>query len=153
MKLPILAIATFLCAPSSLLIANDKLDDRSVIFSGQPARDIFQQHSRSASDPSEGLWTPTPEQVNALLERLPKFFTGASLALGGPLDSYLKQFAGFHRNGRRMIYLNALGSRYGRGELWRTKAMVAFHGYPSFWGIEYDVESHEFANFAYNNPF
>ncbi len=33
MKLPILAIATFLCAPSSLLIANDKLDDRSVTWS------------------------------------------------------------------------------------------------------------------------
>jgi len=83
----------------------------------------------------------------------------------GKLASYLRQYVGFTRQGRKLIYLNAFSARVvdvfceedvkpaQEGDCrshWRREAVGVCDGGDDFWGVEYDPESKTFSSLAFN---
>lgn len=67
------------------------------------------------------------------------------------LATFLRQYAGFTRGGRRMIYLNAFGLR--DDPKWKSRAVVVCDGGPSFFGAVYDVQARRWSELSFNGPY
>jgi hypothetical protein len=77
------------------------------------------------------------------------------------LRTYLRQYLGIERGGRRRIYVNLLGGElfsparraaHGRAveHAWRSTAFVMCDGGPDFLGVEYDIASRQFTRIDFN---
>lgn len=135
---------------STPLAAEETLDDHSVILFGPDCQRIFDQMSRSAPSAKEGVWTPTPEQVNALWKVMPDLVAGPPKLLYYPLDGFHRQYVGFVREGHQFIYLNAFPMRFNFDRYWRKHPIIVGDGGSHYFGVEYDVERSQILNFASN---
>lgn len=123
---------------------------RGVVLLGQVARPLFKQCSRQ-SPSANGYWNPTNGDIEKLELLWPKFMVPQArkmkLPMKMPLQNFYRQYAGFMRNGRRVIYINAF--QYPDAK-WKQQAVVVCDGGPSFFGVEFDVKSQQFTNLAFN---
>lgn len=95
--------------------------------------------------------------VLALERQLPEFLRSqpedsdaraADLWLKAP--SYLRQYVGFTRNGRRVVYANFFCFRSVSDRDWHVWPVVVDDGGPCFFQVEYDVESGRFSRLSVN---
>ena len=149
----ILALAS-LCASLALRAAPAQvraaLSARSTILRGASARPLFKQCSRS-SPAADGFWNPGARDVAPLEASFTSFWRAQKRpARTPPLARCYRQYAGFTRGGRRMIYLNALGTC---DDLqWKSRAVVVCDGGSSFFGAVYDVASRRWSTLSFNGP-
>lgn len=132
---------------------------------GETKAVLSHQCSRSAPEPGEPFWSPTPAQVEELDKRLPDYLRQQKQgAHAEHLSKYLRQYVGFTGKGRKLIYLNAFptemvdmlcrsGVKTGSGDCrnpWRTQGVFVCDGGDDFWGVEYDPESKAFSGLDFN---
>jgi hypothetical protein len=139
--------------------------DRWVIFSGAPSSDMRRQCSRDfPPDLVEG-WTPSPGDVKraetavdkAVAEALAKL-PAARRPQGQVL--YYRQYAGFMRNGRRVLYVNGLGktvvdqatAQRPQDMPWRTEVVMTCDGGAQYFGAVVDAESGAVDHVEFNGP-
>jgi len=135
--------------------------ERGAILSGEQARPVFAQCSRSAPRGAQPDWTPAAEEVARLEARLPAFIDGLGTeAPSRPVSQYRCQYVGFSRDGRRYVYANCFAHDYADGDprpeyrdAWLHAPVVVCDGGDAFFGVEYDVASGAFANYAANGPY
>ena len=127
----------------SCLSAKDSKPSNFVILSGESSKIVFQQCSRPSVTKVEKLWTPTENQIASFEKALENFVKDKSF-----LD-YNKQYAGFIREGKKYIYLNAL-KNYKNDDTWKKQASVVCDGGQSFFGAEYEVEKNAIIHFNCN---
>jgi hypothetical protein len=117
---------------------------------------LAKQCSRPGPPAFEGTWTPTPAQVAALRQQLPRLvgmkangccLVGARIkALAG----VRVQVVGLELAGsRRVLYLNGRNDSTA-GESWRTKAWTVCDGGDGFWGVVFDPATGAFSGLAFN---
>jgi hypothetical protein len=69
---------------------------------------------------------------------------------------YYRQYAGFVIGGRRVIYVNGVADSAVRSTNpnqpfdWRTQAVQICDGGTVTFGVEYDPQTRQFSNFAFN---
>jgi hypothetical protein len=123
-----------------------------VVLPKEHARTILGQCSRSA--PSyEGEWTPTKEQIDKLeanLDKLNKLVSNECCGNGkieGKASDYTRQYVGIISNGKKLIYINALGADL---KVSINSPAIVCDGGKSFWGAVYDPETGVFSQLAFN---
>jgi hypothetical protein len=108
--------------------------------------------AKEAPSGINGYWKVTPkimELVDAdLLVHLRK--TGLDKKLQFSAKLYVRQYAGFVRDGTRFIYVNAVLVEKGKPEALEAKkafprSCAAVSGY---WGIQYDTKAKQFLGFS-----
>ena len=131
------------------------LPDEAAILPQQSATGLLNQCSRGTPDADEGTWPPSPDDIAALERALPT----ALAAQGRPElaqapQGWKRQYVGIVRSGRRYIYGNFfpedVTQASGDPERWRREPVIVCDGGPSFFGIEYDVDSGRFTHFGFN---
>ena len=133
---------------------------------------FFAQCSRPAPQEKE-FWLPFPAQVEELEKELPAFLRqqGHAKEADG-LSGFLRQYVGFIRAGRKLIYLNAfpvylveadqkmcrerpelIPAEFCDPNFWRHHTYLVCDGGDDFWGLEYDPESKAFSTLKLNGGF
>jgi hypothetical protein len=129
--------------------------DTAVVFAADKAVELTEQCSRAVPAPVAGTWTPSDAQIAALEPALGALL-GEQLHAQWPNDrisasDYRRQYGGLIVGGRRIIYVNGFRPDDDNElDTWRTWPMAICDGGPVQFGVEYDVASGEFANFAFN---
>ena len=126
-------------------------------------RGLYRQCSRATPEHVDGEWTPTLADVAALERELPAFLAAVdteSVFYGRlrPLGSFIRQYGGFTRGGRRFIYASfslPLPEEVRRelgpdSAAWRRWPTQVCDGGSGFFGLEYDVDRHRFGELHVN---
>lgn len=142
-----------------------------VVISAEEAPHVFAQCSRLAPREKDGpFWAPSVAQIEELERGLPAYLRKQGHAKhAAELGTYLRQYVGFVRAGRKLIYLNAFSAemeetltrvcrempeRSGKPrcspDAWRREAMYVCDGGDSLWGLEYDPASKTFDHLDFN---
>ena len=137
------------------------------------AEHVYDWRCQQANDTVVSTWVPSADDVRALERSLPAFWaTQLHRRQPRPLDSYVRQYAGFVANGRKSICVNfvdistleadAYLYRHDRGlraalprgvcpeDYWRHMAIVATDGGVLYCGVAYDLASDSFMGLSCN---
>jgi hypothetical protein len=99
-----------------------------------------------------GYWKVPPKIVDAMDAELFAHLRKSGLDKRLPFAPklYLRQYAGFVRDGQRFVYVNAL--LVGRNDPMAEQAKKAFpascSGLDGYWGIQYDTQAKKFVGFS-----
>lgn len=117
---------------------------------------LFEQCSRAAPDFVATEYRPSPDDIISLEGKLP---AALERSLAGSGDSreqvefeptlYVRHYAAYKNAGRDMIYGSfapLFGSQFDRG----AEPVMICDGGPIFFGVEYDVASHEITRISFN---
>lgn len=104
-----------------------------IVASDTAAAEILRTCSRESPDRAGALprWTPTRADITALERALPDLPT---LAPGAGSAGYERQYVGFVRDGRRLVYVNAWPAKDAPVQDPSREAVRACDGGPQFWG-------------------
>ena len=123
-----------------------------VVLPKEHAKTILGQCSRNT--PSyESEWTPTKEQIEELEANLDKLNCIMSKEccgngkIEGKASDYTRQYVGIISNGKKLIYINALGTDL---KVSINLPAIVCDGGKSFWGAVFDPETGEFSHLAFN---
>jgi hypothetical protein len=128
------------------------------VFEGERARALITQCSRTSPGPVEGTWTPTQADVAWLESELPDLVE-RERQRQWPDDrfastDFYRQYGGLIIHGRRVVYVNGVRSSEIERDLgvadWRIHAISICDGGPITFGVEYDLQTRMFSNFAFN---
>ena len=133
---------------------------RGVVLSSPPGDSLLNQCSRSVPTGLRPSWRPDSSTI-AQLERelgavlLARLRAGADAEEDRTPNDYARQYAGFYRNNRRVVYVSGLSwESVARDSLlasrWQTSAVSVCDGGKGYFGALYDVESHQFTDFQFN---
>ena len=101
-----------------------------------------------------GFWTPSVDDIIKLEEKIAEYLSqNPSQFYSQPpvwerLDEYQRQYIGFERGGRQIIYGNFFCNNLGMD--WRKKLVIVDDGGDCFFQVEYDVESEMFIKLLVN---
>jgi hypothetical protein len=111
-------------------------------------------------------WTPTSRDVRTAEQEFPEMIRKVFAAIpdrckDGRPETYYRQYAGFLREGRRVLYLNGL-RRDAADELakfepdsagqWRSHVVGGCDGGIDYLGVVFDFEAKRFDSLAFNGP-
>lgn len=122
------------------------------VLEGPQAEMLRQPCSREFPEDLTGHWTPTDRDVAepevAFAELVKEEFQKRPwMTSQAP---YLRQYAGFERGGRKVIYVNATADA---GGSWRTDAVNICDGGAMTFGAVFDPLKHRFDWFQTNGPY
>jgi hypothetical protein len=122
------------------------------VLEGPQAEKLREPCSREFPEGLTGRWTPTAKDVAepeaALTELInAEFRKRPWMSSQGP---YLRQYAGFERGGRKVVYVNAVADA---NDSWRTKAVDICDGGAIAFGAVFDPMAHRFDWFQTNGPY
>ena len=99
-----------------------------------------------------GMWKVSPKMAGLIDGELMVHLRKSGIAKAIPFSPklYIRQYAGFNRDGARFVYVNAVLAE--KGSKAAAKAKKAFPSSCSdisgSWGIVYDVKAKKFSNFS-----
>jgi hypothetical protein len=169
-QLVLFAIALFVCAcapvagPTAPPAAQERPalllgPDTRTLLVGDAALSLTHQCSRISPGPVERPWSPTTAQLDAADNALAAYLAGRlhDIQSASSPGDYYRQYAAFEIGGRRVLYINGVHtstierqSDPARAFDWRTAAVQICDGGSITFGVEYDVTTRQFANFAFN---
>jgi hypothetical protein len=118
-----------------------------VILKGQQAKGLLRQCSRATPEKVTAQWTPSKDQIEQLETKLPAFKQKLKRPAAA-LTNFYRQYAGFIAGGRKIIYVSLFPKRVPFD--WRTQVVLGCDGGESFWGVEFEVDTAQFVNAAFN---
>jgi hypothetical protein len=131
------------------------------VLSTSEAAKLRRPCSRTFPSDLKGFWSPSrrdleaPEQAidAAVAEQLGRLTTEAKLVP----PKYKRQYAGFERAGRGVIYVNAVSedaiSKEARPSAWKETAVRICDGGIASFGAVFDPVAGQFDKFQFNAPF
>ncbi len=128
----------------------------AVVMPASAIPQLLAQCSRDAPDAGQGTWSPSWADVAALEAALPAALAASSMgkALQSPTppEGWRRQYVGYVRNDRRLVYGNFYPSR---DEIpnWRTEPVIVCDGGPAFFGVEYDARARRILRVDFNGPY
>lgn len=136
----------------------------NVVLTGKAAAKALKPCSRDAPAHVTAYWTPTQRDIQSLEAEAPAFLSHKTGAPRSVWNHYARQYAGYVQNGRRMIYVNCAARRglawfiqeaKKPGNIpidWQHKAFNICDGGANYFGMEYDVQTHQFGHLSFNGP-
>lgn len=118
-----------------------------VILKGQQAKALLRQCSRATPEKVSAQWTPSKNQIDQLETKL-STYQKTLKTLNRLRSSFYRQYAGFIAGGRKIVYVNLFPKE--PDSYWRSRAVVVCDGGEQFWGVEFEVETGQFVNAAFN---
>ena len=155
----LIVIGPLLCA----LAAAAGRHDYWTVLSRHEAEKMKQPCSRPFPDGLGGWWEPSEAEVERAEKKLPAAIDAAFARLWQTdrrrrPDRYYRQYAGFRRNAKRVVYVNAVGSFTSEtpealfGE-WRTTIVNSCDGGTYAFGAVYDLDKDTFDSFFFSGRF
>jgi hypothetical protein len=146
-----ICLALFLSSP---IASGETTRDRAVSLKLSAFKDGFRLCSRKGPQNVTGSWELDQAEVeridSALMKHIVRGGLKSRLALAP--DGYVRQYLGLVSQGRRFVYVNAFGVRAGEDMAKaRSELAVWCDGGSLFWGVEYDLRTRSFLNFATNS--
>lgn len=125
------------------------------VLSGQEAKNIVNQCSRTSPQDITDFWIPDEKVIASIesnleiIEQLdPELCCFSNVRISN-VQNYFRQYVGILYEGHRLIYINAfLGPHSPKN--WQTEAVIACDGGTSFWGVIFDPETGQFSQLAIN---
>lgn len=152
----VLALAALTAATSAQGSQANGLPENAYLVPPPLVSSLFQQCSRSAPDFIPSDYQPGPGDITALEAELPGALERSFASSGDSREQiefepslYVRHYAAYKNDGRNMIYGSfapLLGSEFDRGPV---PAMICDGG-PIFFGVEYDVVSHQITRISFN---
>ena len=125
--------------------------DQATVLKGAEARALFDQCTREVPHNIGGFWDPSPEQIRQLEADLVPFLRTQKLPEGSPpVQQSWRQYAGFERVGRKLIYVNGFPGPLYEGDYWKREAEQVCAGGPAYYGLVYDPGSRTFGEMRFN---
>jgi hypothetical protein len=128
--------------------------NRAVALKLEAFEDGFRLCSREVPQNITAYWELGEAEVTRIDQELVRHIgrTGVRQRLTLAPDGYVRQYLGLVRDGKRFAYVNAFPLRAGE-DVSRARAEFAkwCDGGGLFWGIEYDMQTRTFLNFAVNS--
>jgi hypothetical protein len=127
-----------------------------VVLPPAEAQRLRRQCSRGFPEGLSDPWTPSPQDVERAEAALPSALDAAWARLDGTRRPahYHRQYTGFVRSGKRVLYLNALAHGeffYAElGDEWRRRAVVVCDGGTDYLGAVFDLERGAFDSLEFN---
>jgi hypothetical protein len=140
-------ILSFFLLMSVQAASNTNWQAYGVIFKGQQAKALLRQCSRATPEKVSAQWTPSKEQIDQLELKLPAYKQKLKRPTA-QLSSFYRQYAGFIAGGRKIIYVNLFPKRIAPD--WQSRAVVVCDGGEQFWGVEFEVDTGQLVNAAFN---
>jgi hypothetical protein len=129
--------------------------NRAVALKVDAFKEGFRLCSRKGPEKITAYWELQQAEVTRIDRSLVKYIAANGLRskLSLAPDGYIRQYLGLVRAGRRIAYVNAFPLRAGGEDEAKDKTQFAkwCDGGGLFWGIEYDMESGTFLDFAVNS--
>lgn len=161
---------SFTCAATTALCALALVgctDERSwTILRGPQALLIDSPCSRQFPDDLSEMWIPSPSDIDRAEQQLP---TTVNAMLNRIAEehktyvprSYVRQYVGFKRHGRKVLYVNGIGwdvekvslLQLIQGETWRDKPMFMCDGGLLGFGAVFDLDVNHFDTFSFDGSF
>lgn len=138
---------------------------RGALLSGAEARRLFRPCSRQAPQNVSGYWTPDAADIVKLesrwnhLSNLKRAYADGGRTHKLPdtpalITSYYRQYGGFTRRKRKLIYVSAFVAPHEKVSPsdadWRTQAVIICDGGEGVFGVEYDVKTGRFQHLVFN---
>jgi len=144
---------------------------RWVVISAEEAPNVFVQCSRPAPREKDGpFWAPSAAEIEGLEAGLGGYLREKGHAKqGDDLSRFYRQYVGFVRSGRKLIYLNAFSADELENDLrlcreypgqmpkdlcdpdeWRHPTTITCDGGDDYWGLEYDPQTKDYSQLAFN---
>jgi len=125
--------------------------DQATVLRGAEARALFDQCTREVPHHIGGFWDPSPEQVRQLEADLVVYLRGLKLPDSAPpMQQSWRQYAGFERVGRKLIYINGFPGPLYEGDYWKREAEQVCAGGPAYYGLVYDPDRRAFSELKLN---
>jgi hypothetical protein len=125
--------------------------DQAAVLKGAEARALFDQCTREVPHKIGGFWDPTPAQIRQLEADLVVYLRQSKLPESAPpMQQSWRQYAGFERVGRKLIYVNGFPGPLYDGDYWKREAEQVCAGGPAYYGLVYDPERHTFGELKVN---
>jgi hypothetical protein len=136
------------------VVSGESAQERAVALRLSAFKDGFRLCSRRGPQKVAAYWELDQAEIervdSALMKHIVRSGLRSHLALAP--DGYVRQYLGLVSEGRRLVYINAFGARAGEDlSKARTEFAVWCDGGSLFWGIEYDLRTRSFLNFAANS--
>jgi hypothetical protein len=119
MRFHLLAVLTLLagCAAPSASPPTPAAKPAPAILTGAEGQRLLDPCSRPGPRGVNGVWTPSPQDIDLLESRLPLALTtdapyDPNRGPSKPLTEYRAQFAGFLRQGQRWVYASYVLAEY-----------------------------------------
>jgi hypothetical protein len=142
-------------------------DERSwTILYGREALLITSPCSRQFPNDLSDMWFPSPLDVDRAEKQLPSTLSAMLNRIADEHkihvpQSYVRQYVGYRRNGRKVLYVNGLGwdvenvtlLQWIQGDTWRDKPMFLCDGGLSGFGAVFDLEANRFDTFSFDGTF
>ena len=127
--------------------------ERRAVLAGTESERLFSQCSRQAPKP-QSFWTPSPDTIDSLEADFLSYFRSLRRQSHVPLIDYYRQYAGFVRDGQRLVYCSFLTLPKGMPETFyaqiKSRAMVMCDGGDLFFGVVYDLDRRVFSEYRPN---
>lgn len=124
------------------------------VLRGSEAEVLRQPCSRPFPGGLTSAWSPGSPDVLAAEAKLARSLGAALDRLKDkqaiPLTAYRRQYAGFVRNGQRVLYVNGIADW---PDDWRRRAVRMCDGGPKSFGAIFDVGGGTFDSFVFNGEF
>jgi hypothetical protein len=161
--LPLLScflLALSACTATSSPVAGPQLKRNwAVVFPADKAQALTHQCSRTILEEIDGAWLPTHAEIAAMEPPLASLLetqldSSIGAASGGTARDFYRQYGGLVLDGRRTIYVNGFNKKTltSGAAGWRDKPADVCNGGTNYFGVEYDVKTRSFADFAFNGP-
>jgi hypothetical protein len=125
--------------------------DQAAVLHGPEARALFDQCARDVPQHRSGYWDPTPEQIRQLEADLVPYLRTRKLPDSSPpVQQSWRQYAGFERFGKKLIYVAAFPGPLYEGDYWKREAEQVCAGGPAYYGLVYDPQTRAFGEMAFN---
>jgi hypothetical protein len=125
--------------------------DQGAVLKGVEGRALFDQCAREVPPHGRGFWDPTPEQIRQLEADLAAYLrTHRMPDASPPVQQSWRQYAGFDRQGRRLIYVSGFPGPLYEGDYWKREAEQVCAGGPSYYGLVYDPGTRAFGEMRFN---
>jgi hypothetical protein len=146
----------FICIVTSMTFAQSQ--DKSskvlpgIIFSAEQSRTI----PNSPFLNQKSTWTPETLQVVEFERLLPILldsikYPGIDVKeIVSNLGNYCRQYLGFIRDGKELIYVNAFCSGYFEEDSWKREFIFVFDGGSCFFQVVYDPKKKTIIEFSVN---
>ena len=128
----------------------------ATILTGKSALPLFNPCSRNPPAHITGYWTPAVSDIQQLERDAPTYLKAQKRTTPKMMVKHYRQYAGFIQQGRKMIYVNGFQDPEDRGypshghTQWQSEPVVACDGGPSYYGMEYDIQTRQFYHLEFN---
>jgi hypothetical protein len=129
-----------------------------IVLPANEIEKLMKPCSRDFPSALSGRWTPTSDDVARAEQKIGAAIQTA-LAKVPPEyrknvpAAYYRQYTGFMRNARKVLYVNGFDQKYGADTPWRSRTVSICDGGLANFGAVFDLSTEHYDSFAFSGTY